>query len=370
MTGHPIDNLGKTWEEFCDRLKAAGGWILQPDCPDDALDRAEGFRLLTRLLRGACEQFVEFDDPLHPQLTRICHETIKVIAENPDNIYLVARIDGRHEYRVWGTRGCVRWLSFNTHAGAFGAGGRGTAAALDGNDLQVEPDGRFELWLGGQPRSGNWLRLDPDVTTFVVRQTRADWKNEVPADLHIERVGAQVLPAPLDPAQLDRALNRVGHYLHGITRMAVEWSNASARHPNQFVDVQSQETRAYKDPNIAFHMAYWVLESDQALIVEAHPPRCDYWMFILHNHWLESLDYRFHRIHLNTHTAHLESDGSVRVIVAHRDPGVPNWLDTAGHRCGTIGVRWVGPNVTDVMPTSRVVPLSSLRAGDARPTPS
>ena len=51
----------------------------------------------------------------------------------------------------------------------------------------------------------------------------------------------------------------------------------------------------------------------------------------------------------------------MRFVIAHRDPGVPNWLDTAGHRRGTVGVRWVGPDVVDVLPSTRVVPLSSLR---------
>ena len=65
-------------------------------------------------------------------------------------------------------------------------------------------------------------------------------------------------------------------------------------------------------------------------------------MFVLSNHWLETLDYTRHRITLNNHTAKLEPDGTVKLIVAARDPGHPNWLDTAGHARGTIGVRWVG----------------------------
>ena len=56
----------------------------------------------------------------------------------------------------------------------------------------------------------------------------------------------------------------------------------------------------------------------------------------------------------------LEADGSVRFVIAHRDPGVPNWLDTAGHDVGTVGVRWVGPDVVDVLPTTRVVKVGSL----------
>jgi hypothetical protein len=203
--------------------------------------------------------------------------------------------------------------------------------------------------------------MDPDATTFIVRQTLADRENEIPADLHIERVGPPIAATPLDPAKFQRALATVGHYLHGIARMTVEWSNASARYPNAFVNVQSEETRRYKDPSISYHMAYWELGPDEALVVEAMPPKCDYWMFVLHNHWLESLDYRYHRIHLNNVTAKLEADGGVRVVVAHRDPGASNWLDTAGHRHGTIGVRWVGPNVADVVPLARVAAIDSLR---------
>jgi hypothetical protein len=50
----------------------------------------------------------------------------------------------------------------------------------------------------------------------------------------------------------------------------------------------------------------------------------------------------------------------VVAVVAHRDPGVPNWLDTAGHAHGTVGVRWVGPDVVDVLPATRVVKLADL----------
>ena len=36
------------------------------------------------------------------------------------------------------------------------------------------------------------------------------------------------------------------------------------------------------------------------------------------------------------------ADGSVRLALAHLDPGHPNWLETAGHARGTMCLRFVG----------------------------
>jgi hypothetical protein len=65
---------------------------------------------------------------------------------------------------------------------------------------------------------------------------------------------------------------------------------------------------------------------------------------------------------VNQHTARYERDGSVRIVVAHTDPGVGNWMDTAGHRHGTMGLRW-NQATADVVPTCRVVPLADVAAG-------
>jgi hypothetical protein len=53
-----------------------------------------------------------------------------------------------------------------------------------------------------------------------------------------------------------------------------------------------------------------------------------------------------------------EADGSVRLVLAQRDPGHPNWLETAGHRRGTMCLRWVGAKVHPD-PTTRVVRLAA-----------
>jgi hypothetical protein len=349
---------GRAWSEFCRALDEVGQLVLDPRAPSDPLDRAEGYRFLMRLVRYGFEGFLEYNDPLFPQLHRGSHETIKIIHENPDNLYLGARVDGRQRYRVWGTLGTARWMSFNVHAGAFGAGGRGTAEALDARALELGPDRSFELFLGGE-REGraNWMPLPPDAGSLIVRQTFADRATEKPSELRIERLGASGRPAPLAPEKVGQALATTPALLRALVGMALQWSDDLAKTKNGFAEVMPGAAAIFRDPDIHFHAAYFELAPDEALVVEARPPRCDYWMFVLSNHWLETLDYTRHQVTLNNHTAKLEPDGSVKLIVAAQDPGHPNWLDTAGHARGTIGVRWVGRDLVDVVPSARVVKL-------------
>ncbi|MBP1687466.1 MAG: hypothetical protein H6Q33_3609 [Deltaproteobacteria bacterium] len=350
---------GVAWKEFCRVLETAGDAILAEGNPDDVLDRAEGFRSLTRLLRYALETYIESNDPLRPKLVALIGETIKIAAENPDNIYHGATIDGCYDYRVWGTRGEACRLTFNTfRAGGFGGSGQGVGTTLHDEELKVAPDGTFELILSQHEHPGAWLRLHHDTRGLSIRETFTDKKNERPAELHIERIGAEgPAPAPLDPAQFYHGLMRSAHYVRAVTEMMGKWSCRQAAQPNVFVDAETNDTRLWKDTQIKYHQAYFELGAEEALVIEFTPPRCKYWMIVLHNHWTETLDYRYHQITLNCRSAQVRADGSVRCVVAHRDPGVPNWLDTAGHARGTVGVRWVGPDVADVVPTARLVCL-------------
>jgi hypothetical protein len=345
---------GAAWSEFCRALEEVGRLIQDPRAPTGGLDRTEGYRFLMRLVRYGFESFLEYNDPLHPVLHRGSHETIKIIHENPDNLYLGARVDGRHRYRVHGTLGTARWTSFNIHAGAFGSGGRGTAHALDARELVLGDDRRFELFLGGERCGANWLPLPPDAGSLIVRQTFADRASEQPSQLALERLDAHEMPALLAPEQVGFALAATPALMRALAEMALSWSGDLEKEKNRFAEVMPAAAAIFRDPDIQFHVAYFELAPDEALVVEARPPACDYWMFVLSNHWLETLDYTRHRITLNSHSAVLEPDGTVKVIVAARDPGHPNWLDTAGHARGTIGVRWVGKGVPEVIPSARV----------------
>jgi hypothetical protein len=355
---------GAAWEEFCDALKSAGAVVQRERSPTDPFDRAEGYRYLSRLARLALEKFVEHADPAAPRFYQLSHETAKIGCDNPDSHYLNATIDGRHEYRLRGRRGTVSYLGFGTYYGQYGSKARsGCSGYLDANDLKLEADGTFEIVLSCKVHPGNWLSMEPDTSMLIVRQNFLDRENEEPADLRIEQIGREGPPAPLSPCKFGEGLADAGRFVVGTATLFADWAEGFARHPNELRPMDPAVTGgAHGDPNIFFYMGYWELGPEQALLIEADPPECEYWNFQLNNHWMESLDYRYHTVHYNKHTTQYLEDGSFRLVVAHGDPGIPNWVDTAGHSCGTMGLRWVKAS-RHPQPRVRVVDAATLGRG-------
>ncbi|MFP6640576.1 MAG: DUF1214 domain-containing protein [Myxococcota bacterium] len=351
---------GNAWTDFCQALERAGSVILEHS-ERDPLERAEGLRYLSRMTRLGLERYVEYADPLAPVLYRPVHETQKYGVDNPDSYYEWAALRGDCEYLIRGHRGTVHYLGLGTYYGDYGREGRsGCGGYLEADELEIDADGRFEIRLSQNEQPGNWLPMDPETSALIVRQNYLDRDNEEVAKLSIEVLDRQAAPPPLDASDFAEALRSAGSHVMGTLEIFLQWGERWAQHPNELrehdVDVKQA---AHGDPNIFFYMGYWTLEDDEALIVQADPPDCDYWNFELCNHWLESLDYRYQRVAINKHEAQYEEDGSFTLVIAQRDPGLPNWISTAGHRRGGMGLRWVKADAHPA-PRTRVVPLAEL----------
>jgi hypothetical protein len=354
---------GSVWRDFCRALERAGDVVLRPETPSDPFDRAEGLRYLTRLLRAGLESQLEFADPRFPGFFQLSHETIKIGNDNPDNVYRNANVSGRYRYRITGTRGDAPYISFGTKGGGYETDGTMLPTGqLDVDQLDVAPDGRFEITVSSEPEKGNWLAMQPSTTQLIVRETFSDRVAQRPARLAIARLGEREDDA-LDPALLEQRLQRALAFVTGTANLFVDWMARYAAHENALPpDDQAVCQRAGGDANIHYHNSRWRLAPDEALVIEVdHLPRRGSWNFQLSNFWMESLDYRHHRIHLNPHTARLERDRSLRIVVAHRDPGprYPNWLETAGHSHGAMLFRWIGADEHPPIAT-RVVKLAEL----------
>ncbi|RMF23501.1 MAG: hypothetical protein D6760_05200, partial [Deltaproteobacteria bacterium] len=287
---------GSLWKDFCRTIERAGDVVLRERSPKDPFDQAEGYRYLTRLMRLAFEKFVEHNDPRTPRFYRLSHETAKIGCDNPDSFYQNCRISGEYEYRLWGSRGTVSYLGLGTYYGHYGSDARsGCSGYLEAGDLQIAPDGSFEVILSTEKKPGNWLPMEPDTSMLIVRQNFLDRTTERPAELHIERIGAQGPPQPLDPADLAANLMDAASFVEGTARLFADWAEGFMKRPNQLVALDPKVTGgAHGDPNIFFYMGYWQLDPSEALVIEATPPECEYWNFQLNNHWMESLDYRYH----------------------------------------------------------------------------
>jgi hypothetical protein len=351
---------GQAWAEFCDRIKDAGQLVLERSSSE--LDRTEGFRFLSRLVRGGLESFVESGDARFP-LIRTLPDQVKIGSDNPDAIYQTATIDGRFRYRLSGTRGTVHYLSLSAFAGNYGAAQDrlGVMGFLDGKDLVVDDDGRFEVILSGSREGENWIEMRPEPGTLAIRQFFLDRDNEIPARMRIECLDTKEALPPLTPERFGRSLNGAGAFVAGCSTLFTNWvDELAANTKNSFTTDAPAAQGAWGDPNQIFHHGYYAFEDDEALLIEFTPPDCFYWNFQIDNRWMESLDYRWLPVTINKHSAHYEPDGSVRLVIAHRDPGIPNWMDTAGHRHGAMGLRW-NQAKEDVEPRVRVVPISELR---------
>ncbi len=206
--------------------------------------------------------------------------------------------------------------------------------------------------------------MTPETGTLVVRQTFLDRETEIPAELRIERINCPEharRPAPLVPRQLDEGLTKAGTLVAGAPLLFAKWARDFQKHSNALPMFDPEVSLAAGgDPNITYFHSHWAISEGEALLIEVMPPECEYWNFQLNNYWMESLDYRHLRIHTNKYLAHYEDDDSIRLIVAHEDPGRPNWLETAGHVSGTMCLRWVRASERP-QPRTRLVKLSSLR---------
>ncbi len=206
--------------------------------------------------------------------------------------------------------------------------------------------------------------MNEHTSQILLRQTFLDRLSEKPVEVSIECLDAHEPAAPLDPARVPGMLMGGAMYAIGCAQWFADWvvefkdkAPVNAFH----LPGEEQHRLVGGDPNIRLWLGQWELAQDEALVIEAKPPRCDYWNFQLGNIWAESLDFRNRTVHTNSHTTKYADDGSFTLVVAHEDPGLPNWMDTSGHRHGTMGLRWVRADALPE-PKCRVVKLSELAA--------
>ena len=348
------------WKRFCQRMESLGERILEDDFPNQPADRVEAIAHLADQVSCWLGWAIPHGDPDAPFFHRSNDLFTQWGGPNQDNVYHHARIDPSRRYRVSGKMHSCEHFVMTFRVGFMHMKEWGTKAALSSVDRNIESGDDFEILIGGDGSDPNWFPIPQGVTTLSLREYYVDWQATEPAVFTIECLDD--LPTPARPTpellagQLDHALEQVESSIFG-------WNQYMKEHRAESEDntFANQQTVAGGLSDARYAFLFWNLDPGEALVIETDLPKARYWGLQLATlGWFEQVD-PIHRItSINQHQAIPNSDGRIRFVLSHVDPGVPNWLDTGEHKDGLLTYRWFWPE-SDPTPTSRVVPLAEVR---------
>jgi hypothetical protein len=361
-----------------DAIVAAGEVVCGKDRGSaDEFEQAVGYHYATELIRVALDLYADTDED-EPRFVPFGSHALGyhaggVIAGriqggiNPDAVYDQAILSPERSYRISGRRGSDVYLSFSFSGGRNGHRPDRTMATVNDTQLRFGADGSFELIVSpDEPADSNatWVRSEPDLCSVIVRQyfTR-DPRLESLATLTIEAIDDR---PPRFRTHDERTSARLRAAAAFIDATMTSFPSSVTPKPNTVNPPMGYagQSGALGTTDNVYASGAWSLDDDQALVVELRQPPCRYWSVQLWNRWGQSVtsdvmpeDDAYQRMIVNHAHAVMEPDGSCRIVVAHRDPGHPNWLNPNGHRQGVVFFRWLMPEAEPAAPTARLITL-------------
>ena len=375
MTGDGLE-----WERLVDALRPLGD-AMRARVPErlrgDPQIMAESMRLLLAgLARASSDALV--GDRRYPMFVPELNIAQNIFQPNADTIYKSCLIERGGQYLLKGERGTTRMmilaqmgpdtLRTGKHHPVLGQG--------DFDSLTLDRDGNFEVVLAPErpaDHSGDWWPLHADCEKFMIRIVSCDWGGEREPRFGIDRLDVDVAKGRPTRDALHHAFGE----MPGITGVC------ALAFPTHVEELRDQGfLNALKVFDVSqmsglrgqsYYEGAYELAEDEALITEVEiPSEYRYWSIILTNELYETTDWYNNQSSLNDTQGVVDTDGVFRTVISARDPGVHNWLDTAGYKSGAIQGRWFGASATP-NPTIRKVKIAavvdSLPAGTRRVTP-
>lgn len=366
------------WDAFIDGIRELPGKLLTKlpaTMQQDPQVQQEISRLALASVTSSALDMLGSDGD-HPAFVPQGNLVLNVAEPNPDTIYRAARITPGGTYRIQGMRGSPRMVSLGQAdplpvEPGF-APGKGSHTFHDVNALKVDRAGRFDVVLSPERPAGytgDWWKLEPGTTRLVLRLVSSDWGRERDPTFSIERLDRPVNRARVDGAVLAKNLELTARLASFMALWFVDHVE-KLRHDGyvnklKMVDISQLGGLAGQ----AYYEGAYDLAPDEALIVEVKPPaRCQYRSLIATNEVFETLDWLNNQSSLNDSQAKVDTDGMLRIVISAKDPGIPNWIDTAGHPRGVFQGRWTNCD-SQPTPTVRKVDVSQVRALLPKATP-
>jgi hypothetical protein len=270
----------------------------------------------------------------------------KVLMPNVDNVFRIFPVDNLHHYRLTahpaGPTPIQESLQLLPRLPGEDGWSKVIQEVVD-DDIHTEADGSFTLTIGPEPTTGqaNHITTTQDAHFILIRDTIQDWSRETPYRMELTRLDGPASTATADDATLAREAADV---IRQITPRILQakgggFANSPGFYQGPANSLTSPRIREGGRWGLS-SSGHFQLADDEVLVLTLDPIGAKYLAVQLASGWLSSLDYLHHTASLNLSQSTPNPDGTVTLVVAPKDPGVANWLDTTGLHEGTLFVRW------------------------------
>lgn len=385
-----ISRSQAAWNAFADSLKRIGEKIVAPTGARGERERAEGYRYLLRLISAGHDLEMEADRRF-PELRRMMTPIRKFKGDGTDTLYREAKLDESLVYKYSIRRGDDLFFSATVYA----YDEQDTYYIVDhliDEDLvwdNVFGEQVAEVYLSEKrpDDARNWIQLKGRRPILFTREYFDTFVDAI--DQGTRRCAAMQLEClsevpplePYDEAQLEAGLKRVEAFVEdatdvslglsifiGLNRIELEAGDEVAKPKSErkgsmtrieegelILDEESSEEYTPEElaamidpklvrnnlpgPGIQYIGGTFRLAPDEVILVEGGDVPCRYWNLQILTRYLESGDFRHHKVGISNRDVVKDDDGQFRIYAAAEDPGTVNWISTQGYANGQILIR-------------------------------
>lgn len=305
----------------------------------------------------ATEMWYQKGDPTAPALTNWEMPYRKYGGDNPTTIYLSAPVSPDLRYRLRGPIGDAVYAGVQVYTKGPGY----NAPSANISDTALLGSGReVDLLIGGtDPGDGTpWLPLVADDYLVMLRLYHRTVP-VAPPPLSITCLNAPAGAGVTGSVRADAAeafFREAVLSTMSVTEALRDAGVNSYPPPGAEVKTPRYTGALFPTRDNVYDGFYLSLGPGQALRLRGKAPTARFWSFVFYDRWFNTLDIPAHRCFLTGSDIELDAEGRYEVVLAPRDPGHPNWIDTGGLTGGIFAIRYLLPQQREV-PVAEVIGL-------------
>jgi hypothetical protein len=352
------------WNELLTTLGSLDRTFLEGDrSVTDDRHIADGYRMLATTLGVAFDTYL-FADPGRPQFVAVntpFRRDRRWGGDNTDAYYYVCPVDPQRRYRISGNKGDSVYFSVTAYnEPSPGAWSDRVVAIIRDTDLDVDADGNFSFEFPATPDAA--VLMTRDYQSHPLTGRPIVWNIEALEDPNPIRHGDAETAASL------RATTAWMRMMFAIVPLPVGsrvdnehgLGHETAHAANQFADPYQvpDANFGWSARDACYCYGSFVLDDDEALVITHRPPSCRFWNLVVWNQFMATYGEGEARSSLNNHTAVINSDGSVTIVLSNEIIAHPNSLTTLGYPRGNLAFRWFLSDGVPARPEVELVKLS------------